>query len=677
MNTPPPADPVRDASRQQQFLNVISRDEAVARFRQALRPSSATDSAQEPVVPALGTETVPLHEAQGRVLAGDVAAPIDVPGFDRANVDGFALRAADTAGAREEAPRTLKVNAESLLPGVVPRITVTAGTATPIATGGMVPRGADAVLMIEDSELREEPGQLTLDVMRAIPPGQAISFAGSDVAQGETVLWTGTRITSREIGVLAALGATEVTVRRRPRVAIISTGDEVISPGEQLPPGCVYDSNAAILSAAVTECGGEPVVFDRVRDDLEELDRTVQAALEADVVLLSGGTSKGAGDLSYRVVQQFDDPGIVAHGVALKPGKPICLAVTRGKPVVILPGFPTSAIFTYHEFVAPVIRSLAGIPERERTTIPARLPMRLHSEKGRTEYMLVRLFRSVRSDESTENLSAYPMGKGSGSVTTFSLADGFITIAQHREILEAGERVEVTLFDRELRPADLVVIGSHCTGLDFLLSELRRRGRTTSVMHVGSLGGLAAVRRGECDLAGIHLLDPETDTYNAPFLDDDLLLIPGYRRMQCFVFRSGDERFTGKSWEEALQRALEDPDCVMINRNPGSGTRILTDRLLPVEESGSTPLQPPGYAVQVKSHNAVAAAVHQGRADWGIAIDTVARAYGLDTIPIQEEHYDFVTRKDRADWPTVAEFRQLLDDPRIREDLQRRGFASP
>lgn len=676
MNTPTQPDPIREASRQQQFLNVISRDDAVARFQEALRTSSGTGSAGAPVIPALGIETVPLQQAQGRVLAVDIAAPIDVPGFDRSNVDGFALRAADTAGAREEAPHAFQINAESLLPGVVPRITVTAGTATPIATGGMVPRGADAVLMIEDTELREEGGQLTLEATRAIAPGQAISFAGSDIALGETVLWTGTRITSREIGVLAALGTTEVPVRRRPRVAIISTGDEVISPGGPLPDGCVYDSNAAILSAAVRECGGEPVVVDRVRDDWKKLDRAVRAALEEDVVLLSGGTSKGAGDISYQVVQQFSDPGIVAHGVALKPGKPICLAVTRGKPVVILPGFPTSAVFTYHEFVAPVIRALTGLTERERTTRSARLPMRLHSERGRTEYVLVRLFRTLGSNDSVEDFSAYPMGKGSGSVTTFSLADGFITIPQHDEILEAGDHVEVTLFDRELRPADLVAVGSHCTGLDYLLSELRRRGRTTSVMHVGSLGGLAAVRRGECDLAGIHLLDPETGSYNEPFLDEELRLIPGYRRMQCFVFRTGDARFTGKSYEAALQTALEDADCVMINRNPGSGTRILTDRLLAQDASKAPPIQPSGYAVQVKSHNAVAAAIRQSRADWGIAIDTVAAASGLETIPIQEEHYDFVIHKDRTESPTIREFRRLLEDPRIREELRLRGFAS-
>lgn len=644
---------VRSASRQNQFLNVISRDEATERFQSALR------------LQPIGIEAVSLATAHGRVLAEDLVASIDVPGFDRSNVDGFALIASDTTGAMEESPRQLQLNNESLLPGVIPQTIVTAGTATPISTGGVVPRGADAVIMIEETDLVEVDGLTLLEVTRSVPPGNMITYAGTDIARGETVLWSHTRITSREIGIVASLGLTEVNVYKQPRVAIISTGDEVVAPGEPLPVGAVYDSNAAILSAAVQECGGDPVVIGRVRDNFDELNSLMSEALNCDVVLLSGGTSKGAGDLSYQVVQKFDDPGIVAHGVALKPGKPICMAVTQGKPVVILPGFPTSAIFTFHEFVAPVIRQLAAQVAQSRKTVSARLPIRVNSGRGRTEYSLVRLFKT-----SGETL-AYPIGKGSGSVTTFSHADGFIAIPQHLEILDAGSEVEVTLLDEELRSAELVVIGSHCVGLDFLLSELNSRGVKTANMNVGSEAGLAALKRGECHLAGIHLLEEKSGVYNSPFLTEDLVLIPGYRRMQSFVCRADDTRFIGKDLDAAVKTATNDPECSMVNRNHGSGTRIITDQLLQrlgLDES------PKGYGQQVKSHNAVAAAIGQGRADWGIAVDSVAKKYGLKTISLCEEHYDFVTRTDLVELQSIQSFKRLLQEEQIQTQLRDFGF---
>src|SRR5258705_78113 len=398
---------MRHDPRQTQFLNVVTRDEATARFQQHLK--------LEP----LGRETLPLGAALGRILAEDIRSDVDVPGFDRSNVDGFAVQATATHGAMEESARTMELNDEVLSPGIAPRQPVTAERATTIATGGIVPRGADAVIMVEYTELATDGRRL------------------------------------------------EVT-------------------------------RAAALARA----------------------------LQYDVVVLSGGTSKGAGDLSYRVVSELRDPGVVAHGVALKPGKPICLAVTSGKPVVILPGFPTSAIFTFQEFVAPVIRAYAGVPRDRRPTVSAMLPMRVNSERGRTEYLLVGLVRGHAG------LAAYPMGKGSGSVTAFSGADGFITIDQHTEIVDAGSAVSVQLLGQKLEPADLVIIGSHCVGLDLLIGELLRKGFRAKSLYVGSMGGLAAAKRGECDIAGIHLLDPATGEYNRPLLSSDLALVPGYGRMQ-------------------------------------------------------------------------------------------------------------------------------------------------
>jgi putative molybdopterin biosynthesis protein len=649
MNDTPPA--LRNLARQEQFLEVVDRDEATARFQQHLK------------MRPLGAETIPLSEALGRILACAVIADVDVPGFDRSSVDGFAVRANDTTGASERQPKPLVLNAEILTPGTVPAIPVLPGTATLIATGGMVPRGADAVVMVEHTDTRDQGSTTVIDVRRAVVSGQFIAFAGSDLARGETVLRAGQVLTSREIGMLAAVGTAAVAVWRRPRVAIISTGDEIVAPGKPIRPGAVYDSNAAIIAAAVEEAGGVPKPLGIGPDDEIVLSRLVDEGLaSADMVIMSGGTSKGAGDLCYRAIALFKDPGIVVHGVALKPGKPLCLAVTSGKPVVILPGFPTSAIFTFHEFVAPVIRTFAGRPADHAERMRAVLPVRVSSERGRTEFLLVSLVRGADGS----SLTAYPAGKGSGAVTAFSQADGFITIEQHAESVAAGTPVEVQLIG-EAHLADLVVIGSHCVGLDVLISRLQAEGISVKALNVGSTGGLAAAKRGECDIAPIHLLDPDSGEYNRPFLTPELELVGGYRRLQGILYRKGDARFEGRSLDEAITVALTAPDCLMVNRNAGSGTRILTDRLL----NGA---RPAGYWSQPKSHNAVAVAVAQNRADWGMAIESVARQYGLGFIPAQDEHYDFAIPKSRWDSPAVQHFRKALADISVREALRAMGF---
>ncbi|MDB5389704.1 MAG: molybdenum cofactor synthesis domain protein [Planctomycetaceae bacterium] len=640
--------PANSMSQQEQFLDVIDRDEAEKRFRAALS-----------LVP-LGEKEIPTTEGLGRVLARDVLAHVDVPSFDRANYDGFAVRAHDTFGASEMSPRTVRLQAEFLDAGTPATGFLAAGEAITIATGGMVPRGADAILMIEHSEVKQNE----LFIRRSVTPGFGIAFAGTDIARGETVLRAGAVLTSRETGVLAAIGEHRIFVWRRPRVAIISTGNEIISPGEPMRPAGVYDSNSQVLADAVRELGGAPRCWGIVRDEVTVLRSMLQAALaESDLVLLSGGTSKGKGDLCYRVVDELTDPGIVVHGVALKPGKPLCLAVTGGKPVAILPGFPTSAIFTFHEFVAPVIRLFGGRPAASQETISATMAMKTNSEIGRTEYLLVGLVKTERG------LSAFPMGKGSGSVTTFSRADGFVTIPRHTEIVEAGQEVRVRLIGQGLQIADLIVIGSHCVGLDFLLSQLQRRQITSKLLTVGSSAGLLAAKRGECDIAGIHLLDPESGTYNSPFLSDAVDLVKGYGRLQGILFRRDDARFEGKSLVEILQ-LVTDPEhanCVMVNRNQGSGTRILIDRLLAGKK-------PNGYAVQPSNHNAVAAAIAQGRADWGLAIESVAKANGLGFLPYQEECYDFVIPKSRRDRPAVRAFLELLGHETTQRKLAELGF---
>jgi putative molybdopterin biosynthesis protein len=636
-----------DSFEQDQFLTILSREDALTRFEAALFPHAVTSERRR------------LSDALGQALADDVVSPIDVPPFDRSNVDGFAVRAADLTRAGEATPVRLALNEEVIACGTAPIRPVASGTATSIATGGPVPRGADAVVMVEHTQTGNDRA---IEVRRAVSPGQFLSYAGSDIARGETLLRAGTVIGSREIGMLAACGIAEISIARRPSVAVISTGDELVQPGLPLRPAAIYDTNGAIVTAAIRENGGEPVFFGAIPDIEHELESVMRKALDScDMLVLSGGTSKGTGDVSHRIIARLGKPGIIAHGVALKPGKPLCLAVCDGKPVVILPGFPTSAMFTFHDMIVPVLRRMAGLPPRAEAKVTAKVPVRIASEIGRTEFVMVSLV------EGAGGLVAYPSGKGSGAITSFAQADGFLRIDALANQIAAGTQTEVTLFTPHVRVPDLVIVGSHCTGLDLVTAPLARAGLLVRSISIGSLGGLAAARRGECDLAPIHLFDEATESYNTRFLVEGLELVPGWRRMQGIVFRAGDTRFENLNAQDAVRAALADPTCVMVNRNQGAGTRILIDRLL-----GAA--RPDGYWNQPRSHNAVAAAVAQNRADWGMTIAPVAHAAGLGFIPFAEEHYDFAMVTARKHRPAVQAFLAALASSESRAALERAGF---
>jgi putative molybdopterin biosynthesis protein len=638
---------VRAAARQEQFLEVVSAQEARSRFEKHLN------------LAPLSAECVTLAEALTRVLAHDVVAAVDAPPFDRSNVDGFAVRAADTLGASDGNLKTLTLNGEVIACGDAPVLEVAPGTATAIATGGVIPRGADAVVMIEQTELVEK-GAPRIEIRRAAAPGQFVSYAGSDIARGETLLRRGAMIGAREIGMLAACGLAEIEIVRKPKVAVLSTGDELVAPGEPLKPAGVYDSNGAIIAAAVQEAGGEPLAFGAFPDDDKALETAVRRALsQADMIVLSGGTSKGAGDLSHTIVSRLGT--IVVHGVALKPGKPLCLGIADSKPIVVLPGFPTSAIFTFHSFVAPLIRARAGLAPEAAQIVQARVPVRVASELGRQEFLLVSLI------DSGAGLVAFPTGKGSGSVTSFSQADGFLAIDALAASLDAGSVADVTLIGSTARAPDLVIMGSHDVALDVVVGALSERGFSARVLAVGSLGGVAAANRGECDVAPVHLIDSKTGEYNVHLAGPGLSLVRGWQRMQGILFRPGDERFEGKSAAEALKTALGDSSALKVNRNSGSGTRVLMDKLL----DGA---RPHGYANQPKSHNAVATAIAQGRADWGLAIEPVAKLYGLGFLSVAPEHYDFLVVETRRKRPAVAAFLEALRDETVRERIRALGM---
>jgi putative molybdopterin biosynthesis protein len=649
--------------KQEQFLHVLTKEEAEAVFHQHL------------TIAPLGEECVPLERCLGRVLSRDIVAGVDVPYFNRSNVDGFAVVAADTFGVDEESPAELSLTDEHLAPGMIPQEEVQPGMAMVIATGAIIPKGANAVVMVEDTDCRDS----LLYVYRPAVPSENISYAGQDIMQGETILREGQPLSSRETGVLAALGCAEVWCYRRPRVAVISTGNELISPGQPMAEGKVYDSNARIVADAVCENGGEPYVLGICPDDETALEETLRRALAYDMIILSGGTSKGAGDLSYRVIERLGPPGILVHGVALRPGKPLCLGAVGRTPVVILPGFPTSATVTFHEFVQPLIRVMAGLNPEEHHTVPARAAVRFNSRKGQLEYVLVHVVRGK------EGYAAYPIGKGSGSMTTFSQADGFLKIPTNQEMLTKDEAVQVHLLSRDLRLADVTIIGSNCVGLDYLVNCLKRQGIQGKIINVGSSAGLQAARRGEADMAGIHLLDEQTGAYNRPFLKpgDGLALVRGYIRRQGLVYRPGDDLPQPLTFERLMEIAAQEGKLVLINRNRGSGTRILFDMCL---QSCARALSMPvdklteslrGYDTEANTHNAVAASIALRKADWGLAIDTVARDYQLAFAFMQDEHYDFVIPADKLSQPTIQRFLELLRSDVAQAGLVDRGFQIP
>ncbi len=374
-------------------------------------------------------EKVPIENALGRVLADDVVSPIDVPPFDRATVDGYAVRAEDTFMASESEPVRLRVVGE-INAGDTPDIELKPGESVYISTGAPLPKGADAVIQFEDVDREGDE----VIIYKPAYPSLGVMKAGADIPKGKFLLRRGTRLTFKETALLSAVGIAEVSVFRKPKVAVISTGNEIVPPGEELRPGQIYDINGRAITDAVRELGGEAVFLGIARDDRESLKALIEKGVECcDVVILSGGASGGIRDLTSSIIEELGEVKI--HGIAIQPGKPTIIGLIDGKPVFGLPGYPTSCLTNFTLLVAPLLRRLIG-RESEVRKVKKRLVHKVFSVKGRRQFLPVRI----------EGEKAVPILKGSGAVTSFIDADGFIEVPENVEIVEAGEEVEVTFF---------------------------------------------------------------------------------------------------------------------------------------------------------------------------------------------------------------------------------------
>lgn len=634
-------------SKKREFLDLISIEEAQVRIRSKFHWK-----------PQL--EEIPLVAANGRILARDVTAKIDTPPFDRSLMDGVAVRAEDTFGIEETEPRAFQI-IETVPAGKIAEHSLEDPfTCIEIATGAPIPRGADAVVMVEyTSKVEGEK----VKIYRSITPYENIDPAGSDMMLGETILRENDQLTPVRLGILAALGHDRVPVWTRLRVGILSSGDELRLPGELLPLGCLYDSNSIVLIELVEECGAHSQFLGICPDSMRDFKEILTKHLDSlDIILISGGTSAGEGDFSYRVISELGG-SLLFHGISMKPGKPLAAGLIVDTLILTLPGFPASSIFSFSEVIAPLICQWTKTPRPQGHTIQAKLGQRFRSTPGRTHFRLVHILKQG------ENYRVFPVKGNSGSVSMLERGDGYIIIPAEIDYLSPGTQVSVSLLRQELLIPDIVFIGSHDILVDLLFNDFRNKHPQyiTKLIPTGSTGGLAALKQGACDISGIHLLDTSTRKYNVPFLEtwqlkEKITLIKAYKRIQgLYVPKSNPKGING----------LEDlisSDIVFLNRNEGSGTRVLFDSLLEdVFKNQSISQQINGYSSVAHSHSATASSVKHGKVDVAMGIQYYADYFGLDFIPLVEEEYDFIIINSSLEKPAIKALLTLFSSPLFRK----------
>ena len=636
-------------------------------------------------------EPVALDQTLARITAEPVWALTSSPHYHASAMDGYAVRAADTRGASETHPVRLTVGEQAFY----------------VDTGDPLPPGADAVIMLEDVQLRPlagapSAGQIAsaIEVLAPVAPWQHVRPMGEDMVATELVLAANHRLRPQDIGAAAGAGHAQLSVRRRPRVAIQPTGTELVAPGSDLRPGDIVEYNSLVIGAMVEEWGGLPTRLPPLADDYRAIRERVRAVARThDLVIINAGSSAGSEDFTAHIVAELGQ--VLVHGIAVRPGHPVILGTvnipeeapapgrlgesaaqpntphaarptSRIVPVIGLPGYPVSAAMTCELLVKPTLARWLGQPDEERPTLQATLTRKVVSPEGDEEFLRVTV------GQVGERVVATPLPGGSGVLMSLVRADGLVRIPRGQQGFEPGAPVTVHL----LRPADtvrrtLVSIGSHDLTLDLLADELGRRypGRSLSSANVGSLGGLLALSRDEAHFAGSHLLDEETGEYNVTYIrrllgGTPVVLIGCVQRVQGLIVPRRNPKGI---------RTLADlarPDVVFINRQRGAGTRVLLDYRL--RQQGIDPRAIQGYERQEYTHLAVAAAVASGAADCGMGILAAARALGLDFVPLDQERYDLVTPVRYYDSPLMAPLLAILRDPAFAARVEALGgYAAP
>jgi putative molybdopterin biosynthesis protein len=620
------------------YLEDIPLDEARRRFESAL---ATLDAAMQ-----IESERVSVAEALGRVTAGPIWAAISSPHYHGSAMDGVAVRADDTVGASEATPLRLRLGEQ----------------AEWVDTGDPLPVGTNAVIMVEHvQQIGDE-----IEIMAPVAPWQHVRAMGEDIVATELVLPEGRVLGPVDLGAAAASGSTHLEVRRRPRVAILPTGTELVEPGSELRPGDIIEFNSLMLAGQVTEWGGEPHRLAMTPDDYQLLRSRIAKALEEyDVVVVNAGSSAGSEDHTARIVGELGE--LLVHGVAIRPGHPVILGVARGKPILGIPGYPVSAVLTSEIFVRPLLGRLLGVVPPERPKIAAQITRKVLSPMGEDEYLRVKLGKVG------DRIIATPLQRGAGIIMSLARADGIVLIPRFSEGVHAGAEVTVELL---CRPEDvgrtIVAIGSHDLTLDLLSSELAKLspGLSLSSSNVGSLGGLIALQRGEAHLAGSHLLDEETGEYNLSYVrrllrDRPTVLVNLVYRDQGFIVPRGNPKKIG---------GLEDlvrPDVQFINRQKGAGTRVLLDYQL--KQLGISPEQINGYRREEFTHLAVAASIAGDTADTGLGILAAARALRLGFVPLLKERYDLVIPRVNYGSPLMQLLLDTLRGPRFRTQVEALG----
>ena len=584
-------------------------------------------------------EALAVDHALHRITSEPVFAKISSPHYHGSAMDGICVRAEDTFGATEFSPKELRLLGDGTSP---------AGSFAYLDTGHPLPAWANAVIIIEKVRQLDD-AVVTID--EAVAPWQNVRLVGEDVVATELLLPRNHRLRPYDMGAMLAAGHTEVRVKVRPRVAIIPTGDEITQPGNPAQPGQIIDFNSTVLGALVTEWGGTPVIFPAVPDNPALLGQALRDSLAGHhLVAIIAGSSAGQHDFTAEVI---DDEGeLLVHGIEVMPGKPAVLGIVAGKPVMGFPGYPVSAIVIAREILQPAMEKFLGIGSAPRPSISVVVPRKIPSRLGLEEFVRVTLGRVE------DRLVAIPLARGAGVITTMVRADGFLRIPGLAEGINAGEEVEVELLRSPEEVENTVLCtGSHDLSISVLEDQLKSRYPELKVAttNVGSLGGLLSIQRGETHMAGTHLLDPDTGAYNIPDIKRvvsglPVVLIHCVRRQQGLLVPRGNPRHLS-GIRDLAQEGLR-----FVNRQPGSGTRVLLDFQL--AQLGMDPDAIQGYDREEFTHMAVAVAVASGLADTGLGILSAADALELDFIPVGDEQYDLLFRRSFYESPKGA---KLLD----------------